>query len=159
MALIIDPDGLPASRPVVERVQEFIDPMTLGATVMVEARSELVAVGDGLGDGRANIGAHFVAVAPEGVFIDIAFAAELEHGANPARVQADALAALTAYLRGLALDTPENEGIIVRISSISTRLYALDGLIDHTGLTINGQTANLALSDTQIPAPGTVRIN
>lgn len=158
MALVIDPDGLPASQPVVERVQEHIDPMTLGVTVEIAATGEVVPVGDGLGDGRANIGAHFAAVAPEGVVIDIAFAAELEHGANAARVQADALAALTAYLRGLALDTLETENIVVRISSISTRLYALDGLIDHTGLTINGQTANLALTNMQIPVPGDVSI-
>jgi len=154
MAVLVGPDGLPVSQTVIDRVQEYVDPMTLGLTVF--AFGETIPVGDGLGDGVANIGAHFAARAPGRVDIDVAFRAELRAGASPAQLLEDARAALSAYLKELALKTPEKENAVVRLSAVSSLLYALPGLIDYAGLTLNGATANIELDSRQIAALGEV---
>lgn len=153
MGVLIGTDGLPAAQSVVDRVQAYIDPMTIGKTVLVDG--ELIPVGDGLGDGVANIGAHFAAVAPSRLELNISFAAELSSTTTPEQIQADAAAALTAYLKSLAFET----NTVVRVSAISSMLYALPGLIDYTALTINGGTANLELSDRQVAVLGEVVVH
>jgi uncharacterized phage protein gp47/JayE len=157
MGVIIGVDGLPAAQAVVDRVQEYVDPMTLGLTVDVDG--EIIPVGDGLGDGVANIGAHFAAVSPTAVPIDISFSVELKPGATVDQIKADAIVALTAYLKGLALTTPERQEIVVRVSAISSILYALPGLIDYTDLTLNGAPGNIALTDRQVAALGEVDVS
>jgi hypothetical protein len=62
MGVIIGVDGLPAVQNIIDQVQEYIDPITLGISFVVD--DETIAAGDGLGDGVANIGVHFAAVAP-----------------------------------------------------------------------------------------------
>lgn len=157
MGVLIGTDGMPAAKAVVEQVQEYVDPATLGHTV--EAYGETFVIGDGLGDGVSNIGAHFAAVAPEGVAIDIDFIAELKSGATVEQVKADAVTAVTAYLKDLALDTPENEKVVVRMSAVSSILYTLPGLLDYKALTLNGETANIELTDRQIAVLGEVTVN
>lgn len=157
MGVLIGADGLPAAQTIVDRVQEYIDPMTLGKTVEVEG--EVIPVGDGLGDGVANIGAHFAAVAPERVDINISFNAELKTGATLEQVKADTEIALTAHLKDLALTTPENQVSVVRVSAISSLLYALPGLIDYTDLLLNGQSANIELVSKQVATLGEVTID
>jgi uncharacterized phage protein gp47/JayE len=157
MGVIIDTEGLPASAPVVNRVQEYVDPITLGMTV--SAYGTTYVVGDGLGDGAANIGAHFVAVAPERVDIDVEFWAELKPGALPAQVLADVQTALTAYLKNLALTTPEGQNSVVRVSAVSSILYSLNGMLDYTDLTLNGLTTNLTFTPRQVAALGEVTVN
>ena len=157
MGVIVGTDGLPAVQSVIERVQEYIDPMTLGKTV--EVNGEIIPVGDGLGDGVANIGAHFAAVAPEGLTIDISFAAEAKQESSIEQIKADATKAITEYLKGLTLNTPERQTVIVRMSSISSILYTLPGLLDYTSLTLNGNTSNIQLSNTQIAVIGEVSVS
>ena len=157
MGVLIGTDGMPATEAVVKQVQEYVDPITLVHTVT--AYGETFTVGDGLGDGVANIGAHFAAVAPESISVDIDFIAELKSGATVEQVKADAAAAVTAYLKDLALDTPENEKVIVRMSAISAILYTLPGLLDYKALTLNGETANIELTDRQIAVLGEVTVN
>ena len=157
MGVLIGMDGLPAAPTVVERVQEYIDPMTLGITV--DVANETIPVGDGLGDGVANIGAHFAAVAPARVNIDVSFAAELRAGATLAQIKADAEVAVTAYLKELALTTPERLNVIVRISAITSFLYNIPGLLDYSDLTLNGVSSNIELTVRQIAALGEVSVS
>jgi uncharacterized phage protein gp47/JayE len=157
MAVIITPDGLPAADTLLERVQEYIDPITLGLTV--EADGETIPVGDGLGDGQANIGAHFAAVAPEIVRVDISFAAELKTGVTPEQIKELAVPALAEYIRTLTLTTPEKQNAVIRISAISAILYDLPGLTDYSGLTVNGETSNTELSVRQVGVLGEVTVS
>jgi len=154
MAILIGPDGLPVAQTVVDRVQEYVDPMTLGLTVF--AFGETIPVGDGLGDGVANIGAHFAARAPERFGIDVSFKAQLRTGASLAQLLEDAKTAIMAYLKELAFTTPEKENVVVRLSAVSSILYALPGLIDYANLALNGATSNIELSNRQVAALGEV---
>lgn len=157
MGVIIGTDGTPAAKAVVDQVQEYVDPITLNKTVTVDGKT--YTVGDGLGDGEANIGAHFAAVAPASVPINISFTAELKSGSTAEQIKAEAEDAVTAYLKGLALNTPERQTVIVRVSAISSILYGLPGLLDYTGLTLNGETANIELTNMQIAVLGEVAVN
>ena len=171
MAVLIDTEGMPASQTVIERVQEFIDPITDGLMVTfapdgevitapaIDSEGNEVAVGSGLGDGQANIGAHFAAVAPSIVVVDIEFDGELAQGAAPEAIIAEVKVAIDGYLRDLNLNNPERTPMVVRVSVISAVLHNHDGLVDYANLTLNGGGGNISLTDRQIAVLGEVKIN
>lgn len=157
MGVITGTDGTPAAAAVVSQVQEYVDPITLGGTVTVDG--ETIPIGDGLGDGVANIGAHFAAVAATGVSINVSFSAELKSGATVTQIKEEAVTAITAYLKDLALNTPEKETVIVRLSSIGSLIHTLSGLLDYASLKLNGDTANIEISDRQVAVLGEVTVS
>jgi uncharacterized phage protein gp47/JayE len=157
MVVCIGPDGLPAPESIVKRVQEHIDPMTLGKTVVYE--DEDFPVGDGLGDGRANIGAHLATIAPARIDINISFDVELRQGATVARIKTEAEERFIELFKELSLTTPERQNAIIRVSAISAILYSLSGLIDYSNLRLNDGSANIELTVKQVAALGEVTAN
>ena len=157
MGVIIGADGTPASQIIVDQVQEYVDPMTLGNTVIFNG--ETIPIGDGLGEGVANIGARFAARSPAALFVDVSFIAELKTGATKDQVKTDAIIAITEYLKDLALHTPERQIMVVRMSAISSFLYAIPGLLDYTALTLNGATANIEVANTRVAVLGEVTVS
>lgn len=127
--VLLDPDGAPVSETVVERVQEYIDP---GST--------------GLGEGVANIGAHFTAAAAVPIAITISCSITLVDGHTLESVQESATSAIQAYLRRLALNTADDEEMVVRISSIGAMIHALPGVVDYADLTVNDGTGNISVA-------------
>lgn len=154
MATIINTDGLPATQSVIDRVQEYIDPITLGLTVDVDG--EIVKIGDALGDGKANIGAHFAAVAPYVLEVNINFSAELAHGADKDRIKLETSQAIAEHFKYIALNTPESQPMTIRVSVISSILHSQTGLVDYTNLTLNGDSGNITLTDRQVAVLGSV---
>ena len=53
-------------------------------------------------------------------------------------------------------ETSDNDGLIVRISQIETRLLDLEGIIDISDTTLNGDTQNLTIDVDNIPVRGSV---
>lgn len=139
--ILIDTEGLPASQSIIDEVQEYIDP---GST--------------GLGEGVANIGAIFTAVAAQAFPIDVSFNAQLETGTTVESVIQEATEAITAYFKELSLSNTENTSTLVRISAIANVIYELSGVIDYTNLTINGGTANISVPYTAVPVLGVVTV-
>lgn len=148
MGVIIGVDGAPAADTVVERVQEYVDPVTLGHEV--EYKGEKIPIGDGLGDGVANIGAHFAARSATALPIAVSFSVELSSGATIEETHEQATEAITAHLKDIALNTPESEDVIVRVSTIGALLYALPSIIDYSDLMLNGEASNIEVSDTEV---------
>lgn len=70
--------GLPCDPTIVAEVQKYIDPAEKGLTVKVNGKT--YTVGDGLGEGTANLGAHFTAAAATSVEIIVEFTAILASG-------------------------------------------------------------------------------
>ena len=157
MGVIIGADGKPAVKSVTSKVQSYIDPITLNKTA--EANGKAYTVGDGLGNGVANIGAHFVAVAPEGVPVNISFKAEIQKDVSETKVQTDAKAAIASYFKNLALTVPEDQSTVVRVSAISSIIYNLPGVLDFSELMLNGKTSNIELADLQIAVLGEVTVD
>jgi uncharacterized phage protein gp47/JayE len=155
--VLIDANGTPCGPTVVEDVQRYVDPNDLGQTVTVEGKT--YNVGDGLGEGAANLGAHFTAVAAERLEIDLTFSAEISGSATPASAKADVEQAVAAYFKTLVLDAVEGDSIVVRISSVGAILSALASIIDHSDLLINGEAENVTATDDEVPVLGEVTIN
>ncbi len=155
--VILDADGLPAASGLVEQVQTYIDPNASGTTITV---GEITYnVGDGLGEGVANLGAHFTAVAAAALFVDVAFVAELVEGADAAAAKEEAEEAITEYLKDLALNTNEGETVVIRLSAIGTKIAAIATLLDYTDLTLNGSASNITLADDEVGVLGEVTVS
>lgn len=156
--VLISPLGLPVPESVVDAVQQYVDPDDLGMTV--EIGGVTYRVGDGLGNGKANIGAHFTAVAAAQNTVNMAFNAELAPGRSEADVKAAVADAVTAYLRTLVIDSGEGVTVIVRISAIGAILAGLTSyLVDYTNLTLNGGTGNIRIGAAEVPVLGEVAVN
>lgn len=139
--VLIDTEGGPASEMVVERVQEYIDPG-----------------GTGLGEGVANIGAHFTAVAASPVEVDISFSVTLSKGGTLEEVRTAAKVALKEHIKEVNLDTSDAETATLRISTVGNVIYSLPGVLDYANLQFNGQTANIELTKEQVFTLGEVTV-
>ncbi len=157
-AVLISPDGLPVADSVVEEVQRCIDPADAGMTVEVNGRT--YTFGDGKGNGQANIGAHFTAVAAAALYVNLSFTAELSASQTAENVRQAVTEAITEYLKGLVLGAADGTTIIVRISAIGAILAGLTTyLVDYADLTINGSEGNVRLAADEVPVLGEVSVD
>lgn len=154
-AILISPLGLPVSEGVSEAVQQYIDPNGLKMTVTINGKT--YRVGDGLGNGRANIGAHFTAVAAEARTINVTFEAELTRGRTAEMAEEAVSEAVTEYLKGLVLEAEEDEPVVVRISAIGAILAGLTSyIVDYHDLALNGSAENIRTGNEEVPVLGEV---
>ena len=148
-AVLIDATGQPLGDAKVLEVQDYIDPADKGMTVEVGGKT--YTFGDGLGNGVANIGAHFTAVAATALEITVSFKAELASGASLSAVQEEAAAAISEYFADLVLSAGDDEEIVVRVSAIGAMLSGLSNLVDYTELKVNGDTQNITPGEDDVP--------
>jgi uncharacterized phage protein gp47/JayE len=156
-AVLINPIGLPCSEALVERVQEYVDPATKGYTAEVDGVT--YTVGDGLGEGVANLGAHFTAVAAGETTINVEFNAELIAGTTRDGTIEAATEALREYLKDLVMNTTDTTDIIVRLSAVGAIISSLPQILDYSELKINGDTENIEPGEDNVPIIGEVDIN
>lgn len=156
-AVLIDGEGKACSEELVRRVQEYVDPATKGYTAQIEEKTYVV--GDGLGEGVANLGAHFTAVAAEELVINIEFKADLAHGALESAAQEEAEQALTEYLKELVLDARDAADVVVRASTVGATIIGLQSVLDYAELTINGGTENIYPGEDGVPVLGEVKLH
>lgn len=155
-AVLIDSAGQPCSPSKVAEVQNYIDPATKGYTATVGGREYVV--GDGLGEGVANLGAHFTAAGAAPLTISVTFAAELKSGATPDAAQQEAAEAIGEYLKELVLTAAEAADIVVRVSAVGAILSGLQYILDYSGLKLNGEAANIRPGEDDVPVLGEVSI-
>lgn len=140
--VLIDTEGGPASDAVVQRVQEYIDPG-----------------GTGLGEGQANIGAHFTAAAATAKKVDISFSVTLAKGGNLATVKDAAQTALKAQVKSINLAANDGETPTLRISTVGNTIYGLTGVLDYENLRFNGQTSNVETGTEEVFVLGEVNVS
>lgn len=155
-AVLIDSTGRPCSASKVAEVQNYIDPATKGYTAIVDDKTHVV--GDGLGDGVANIGAHFTAVAATALTINISFTAELVSGVAKEAAREEATAAVEEYFKTLVLGTAETNNIVVRVSAIGAIISGLKTVLDYGDLKLNGAAQNITPEEDDVPVIGEVQI-
>lgn len=155
-AVLIDSNGAPCSAAKAAEVQQYIDPATMGYTATVNGIT--YTVGDGLGEGVANLGAHFTAAAAIGLEINVAFEAELRSGATTDAAAQEAKEALTAYFRQMVLDNDEAEDITVRLSQVGAIISGLNTVLDYSHLTLNGADQNISPGEDCVPVIGEVSV-
>lgn len=156
-AILINPLGLPCSDSVVESLQQYIDPATKGYTAVVDGKTYVV--GDGLGEGIANLGAHFTAVAAGETCIDISFDAELKSGATIDSAIEETTEAVKNYFKSLVMETGDTSDILIRLSAIGALISGLSTILDYSELKINGETENIYPGEDNVPIVGEVTIN
>ena len=140
--ILIDTEGGPASEAVVQRVQEYIDPG-----------------GTGLGEGQANIGAHFTATSATAKRVNISFSVTLAKGGDLASVRSAAQTALKAKIKSINLTTDDSETPTLRISTVGNTIYSLLGVLDYANLRFNGQTANVEAGKEEVFVLGEVTVS
>lgn len=155
-AVLIDGEGKPCSEAKVAEVQEYIDPATKGYTAVVSGKT--FTVGDGVGDGVANIGAHFTATAAAPVIVDVSFKAEFARGALVDAVKQEATDAISAYLKGLVLGEDGESDVVVKKNSIGAILSGLHTILDYDELKLNGEEENITTGGDDVPVLGEVLI-
>ena len=154
--VLIDTEGKPCGEAKVLEVQNYIDPATKGYTAVVNGKTYVV--GDGLGEGVANLGAHFTAVAASHLEIIVTFKGELASGATKDAAEQEAAEAIEEYLKELVLTTVEATDIVVRVSAIGAILSGLQNLLDYSDLQLNGDTHNITPGEDDVPVVGEVSI-
>ncbi len=155
-AVLIDSTGQPCSAEKVAEVQNYIDPAENGYTATVDGKTYIV--GDGLGEGVANLGAHFTAVGANPFVISVTFKAELSSGATEDTAEREAAEAIEEYLRELVLTTTNVADIVIRISVVGAILSKLQSLLDYSELRLNGENHNIIPGEDDVPILGEVKI-
>lgn len=148
-AVLIDPTGKPCGEPVVKDVQDYVDPAGKGMEYDIGGKK--YAKGDGLGNGVANIGAHFTAVAASELEITVSFSPELASGFGSEQAREEASEAIDGYLKDLVLGAGDGAEVVVRISAIGAILSGLKSLNDYHGLALNGGDSNIIPGSDEVP--------
>ncbi len=156
-AILYSPDGRPASPEVVMAVQDYVDPITQNYKFYDDDGNEYIC-GDGFGNGVANLGAHFLAVAAKSVDIVITFSATLTDGATLDGCRVSAVKSIEEYLKTLVLESDEGADITIRISIIGAMLSKLDEVLDYENLMLNGTAANIVVNGDGVPILKEVRV-
>lgn len=155
-AVLIDHNGLPCSEDTVATVQKYVDPDDSGRTKTIGGT--VYNIGDGLGEGTAPIGAHFTAISAASSIIDISFSAELSEGTSAESVKSSFEPAVKNYFKNLVMESNDSENITVRLSAIGAVISDISGIIDYSGLNLNGDDSNISVSATEVPVLGVVEI-
>lgn len=153
-AVLIDSTGKPCGASVVTQVQTLIDPADKGMTVTIDGKT--YPVGDGLGNGTANIGAHFTAVSANELALTVSFSAELAPGADREATAQRAKEEIEEYLKQLVLEAEDEAEIVVRASAIGAILSGAPGIVDYSDLRLNGGAGNIIPGAEEVPVLRTV---
>ena len=139
--VIVSKNGLVPTSGDVEAVQKYLDP---GCT--------------GMGEGIANLGQFFTAIAVEAVTIDISVSVLKKEDSTYSGIQTDFKELLKKYFQQLALED-YTRGMAVRYVRIGAILEGMDEVIDYDKLTLNGKPANVTFTMLQIPVLGEVAVD
>lgn len=123
---------------IVDSVQTALDPV----------------VNSGEGDGIAPIGHRVTVYAVEETEIDITTTITYDEGYSFENLKSYIEAKIDEYLLELRQEWEESDTIVVRILQIEARIVEVDGILDVTDTTINGNAANLQITDESVPVRG-----
>lgn len=141
--VIVGADDLPATPTVVNDLQAYMDP---GA--------------QGLGEGRAPFGAAVTIESAQALTVNVAATIIRANGYTLDQVRTAFAATLTAYLKSLVFsDDGTGNSYPVAYNQIGAKLITTPGVVNYSGLTINGGIADIAVGQLQAPVVGTVTLS
>lgn len=156
-AILYATDGGAPTADVVQEVQDYVDPITDGWNVTVGGVTYTMS--DGLGDGVANLGCHFLASAVSELDIDVTVDVTLAGEYTVATAKAQITAAVKAYLEQLALEGTDGVQSVVRIVSVGALIEGLESVVDYANLKLNNQTNNITVPIDKVAVLGEVTVN
>lgn len=150
---IMGADWMPASPQLVETVQNAVDPPP----------------DQGLGYGTAPIGATVTVTAPETVTVNISAALAVGPGRTVEQLSGPIREAVDAYLLSIRQEwaEPDASGLTryaswVYAARVTAAMLSVPGVVNATGLTINGSAEDLRLAEDgllqQVPVLGEVSV-
>lgn len=113
----------------------------------------------GEGAGFAPIGHVVTVVGCDETIVDIQTKMTFQEGWNWETIKPSVTNVINEYLTELSEtwdSLEENEGLIVRISQIETRLLDINGVLDISDTTLNGTAQNLTIGSDSIPVGGSI---
>lgn len=151
---ILGADLMPAPSALISTVQNEIDPPP----------------NQGLGLGTAPIGATVTVVAPTSVTVDVGATLTLAAGYTIEQVQPLVEAALEAYMEDVrdSWGTPASTTQVlytadVYLSRVTAAIINTEGVVNVTGVTLNGTAADISLTESgttqEVPVLGTVTLD
>ncbi len=136
---ILDASFRKADSALLEKVQQVIDPLQ-----------------DGEGDGLAPIG-HVVTVdTPQEFSVTVIVQAVYDTGYSFEAVHSQMEQVVENYLASLREQWEGQDFLAIRLAQIEARLMSIEGIIDLSLVTLNGNTENIILDVTAIPVSGGV---
>ena len=153
----VDSKGTPCSQTKISEVQNYVDPATKGYKTTVNGKTYVV--GDGLGDGRANIGAHFTAISAQELPVNVSFTAEPAENYTAEAIKSEAEKAIGDYLQKLCVNAKDTIDIVVRLTTIGGILSDLPCIVDYSNLLLNGEAKNIIPGQDDVPMLGEVNIS
>lgn len=134
--IVVDAEQKPATPELIADVQSYLDPGS-----------------QGLGEGKAPMGAQVTVAAATNFAVNIEANVTYIDGTDPATVKASFQASVTKYLRTLVFT-----GYAVSYNKVTALLGTRDDVINFTGLTINGVNTDLDVPSDGVATLGTVTI-
>lgn len=108
------------------------------------------------------IGAHLTVAAPTAVTVTVAATVDIDDGETIKTVKERFEKGLNEYWREVAQeasDDEENHTGYIRMVQVGAVLAKTAGVIDYTGLKVNGATANIPITNAQYPVTGEVTLS
>lgn len=136
---ILDSEHNRANAYLLEKVQQEIDPTQ-----------------DGEGAGIAPIGHVVMVDTPEEYAVDVDVNAVYDTGYSFTSLGTQISGAIDSYLHELRKGWQE-QMIVVRKTQIESRILGITGIVDITGITLNGKEENIIMDEGDIPVIGEVR--
>lgn len=143
LVTILDSEFNTASSVLIDRVKETLDPSD--------------STGEGFG--LAPIGHTVTVRSAEGTAINVSTNITFEAGYSWDNMQSAIEGAVSDYLLELRKKWADGNALTVRISQIETRILDLSGVVDIADTTLNGASANITLSENEVPVLGEVGAN
>lgn len=104
-------------------------------------------------ESQRPVGAEVTVASAKAVAVGVSAKVVLHTGASLATVEAAFVSKLDTYLAGLAF-----EEFTVHANRVGALLLSCDGVVDYSGLAINGEAGNLELDSDEVPVTGEVRL-
>lgn len=112
----------------------------------------------GGGKGFAPIGHKVTAAGAAMKTVNVAATVTVQSGADKAALQARLKAAVEGYFLELRKQWESAGKTVVRLSGVVMKLLEEDGVLDVSGVTLNGGAANLETAELEVPVLGTLTL-
>lgn len=149
-AVLVDSNNQPCTAEIVAKVQEYIDPITRNTTVTVDGVE--IVIGDGIGEGKAPLGAHFLAVSAVNFnitvkIVNLSYVSESESETIINKIKRQ----IESYFSMLTKNSNGTESIEVKLVKVSSLIASVDGVDDFDTVLLNNNENNITVPAGEIP--------
>lgn len=112
-------------------------------------------------EAKRAVGARVTVVSAGGVRINVSAVLTLDKSAALESVKAEFTERLAAYLReciAQVFEQGDENPCVIYYNHIAALLTTVEGVVDHSGLTVNGGTGNIQLNNISVPVVGEVTL-